>query len=471
MQPFGIDTSNLVLAAWLCFLVSCFFAVRRPAANALLNLTLIGVGEAPLALGFTSARLSGIVALMTVVMLLIRPRRHAAVPLNLMVHTPLAWLGWVYLAILAKILFESAIYGINAARTANLEMGLCEVVLPIGILLLSLARDGPEGTARDILIGMATYPALMLCAYFPYAVNAGHLQGVLSGLGRFGIGSADEINSARVMCWGAIGSFLLFLLRRNRNQGQAKNVLCLSVSCFLVLLTFLTGNRQYLFALLGFLVLWGICVKGSNDLRTMARVILVACFVLGVYKVVTSGNLALKDRLSGEAIEVEKTEGRGEIWGDALKSVFEHPILGAGFKNFGGESDAVDRTGSIIVMRDSAHGVIQDVFVEHGIVFGTAFLAGCLLVVKRALSGFQRQRQLTAELALTVASLAMIPPLLFSSVFLNAMPIYLLFILTMARDSRLQLKRGDPNLPKRLRAELRVGSRENASTGTCNRLG
>jgi hypothetical protein len=456
MQPSGIDTSNMVLAAWLCFLVSCFFAVRRPAANALLNLTLIGVGEAPLALGFTSARLSAIVALMTVLMLLIRPKRHAAVPLNLMVHTPLAWLGCVYLAILAKILFESAVYGINAARTANLEMGLCEVGLPIVILLLSLAKDGPEGTARDILIGMATFPALMLCGYFPYAVNAGQLQGVSSGLGRFGIGGADEINSARVMCWGAIGSFLLFSLRRNRNQGNAKNVLCLSVSCFLVLLTLITGNRQYLFALLGFVVLWGIWLKGANYLRTMVRVILFLCFALGAYKIVTFGNLALKDRLSEEAIEMEKTEGRGEIWGDALKSVFQHPILGAGFKNFGGESDAVDRTGSIIVMRDSAHGVIQDVFVEHGIVLGAAFFAGCLLLVKRALYGFQRQRQLTAEMALTVASLAMIPPLLFSSVFLNAMPIYWLLILTMARDSRPQLKRGGPNVPKRLRAQLRL---------------
>jgi len=69
---------------------------------------------------------------------------------------------------------------------------------------------------------------------------------------------------------------------------------------------------------------------------------------------------------------------------------------------------------------------------------GVAFLFGLIHLVLRSLRVIRYERPTTADKALTVGLLTLLLPLAFSSVFLNAMPIYLLLIMALARDSRRQ---------------------------------
>jgi len=442
------DPRDMVLAGWLCLVASLFFALRRPAANAFLNLTLVGVGGAPLISGFNYARISAFVGISTILILLTRPKQAGAVRLKDMVRTPLAWFAAVCLAILAKILIETGIYGFDASRSANLQTGLTELLFPVVVVLLGLVKNGQEATARDVLLGMAVFPILMLAGYLPFAINNGLLLAAFNGTERFTLADADTINSARVMTCGAAGSLLFFSLPRK--QGAVPGFLALTLAVGFILLILLIGNRQFLVAVSMLLLLWVLFLQTSRFKRLLASGITLVCLGLITYDVVTASNLIVKSRFSEDAFKMEASEARGAIWSDAFESVLQHPILGTGFKNFGQEMDAISRSGQTVVVRDSAHGVWQDVFTEHGIILGVAFLAGCFHLITRSWRPFL-QKRISADKALTAGLLAVLLPLLFSGVFLNGTPVYLLLVLAMARDSQQSKNGGNQRVSMRQR--------------------
>jgi O-antigen ligase len=461
MELYDFDYSHMVLAGWLCLMASIFFAFRRPAANAFLNLTFVGVGGAPLLPGFTYARLSALVAFCTILRLLIRPKQVGAVRLKFLSRTPLAWFAAVCLAILAKILIDTVIYGYDESRAVNLQVGLTELLFPVVVVLMALVKDGQEATAHDILLGMAIFPVLMLVGYLPFTVNNGLLLSAWNGTTRFSLGSADTINSARVMTCGIVGSLLFFSMPGK--QGIMKKFLAPALVLGFLLLVLLNGNRQFLLALIAFLILWAFLLQESKLKRWIVGSFTLAFLVLIMHDVFTSSHLALKDRLSAETIETDAAEGRGEIWSDAFESVLKHPMLGTGFKNFGREMDAVDRSGQVVTVRDSAHGVFQDVFTEHGVILGLAFLAGCFHLIRRSWRVF-RQKRISADKALTAGLLALLLPLLFSGSFLDATPVFLLLLLAMARDTQRLRSGNNQKVPMRQR-------KLQASAKMCHRIG
>ena len=291
-----------------------------------------------------------------------------------------------------------------------------------------------SNAARDVLLGMAVFPILMFAGWLPVAVNNGLLLAAWNGVRRFTLGDADTINAARVLCFGAVGSFGLFLLPRK--QGLAPVFLAPCLGLGLIVLVLLTANRQYLLTLFAFPVFWVFLLETSRLKRLIVGGVSIVFMGLVTYDVVTSGDVVLKDRITADALAVEISEARGPIWADAFQTMLAHPILGTGFKNYGAEVDMMDRSGNLVIGRDSAHGVFQDVFTEHGIILGMAFLAGCVHLLMRSWRDLQQTRWPAADKALTAGMLALSLPLTISAGFLNATPVYVLLLLAMARDSR-----------------------------------
>lgn len=438
MELVFADYSYAALFGWLCLAASLFFALRRPAANAFLPLSVVGMGGVPLIAGFTYARLSLFVGLLTGLVLVLRRKQEGAVRIGALARTPLAWFAWVCLAILAKIFLETVIYGLDASRTVALLSGLQDALFPIVVLLLGVMRAGQEPTERDLLVGMVTFPVLTAAGYVPFALSQGLLLSAWLGTERIALGIADTINSARVLTYGAIGSLLVFSLYGKRSA--AITFLAPCVTSGFVLLVLLTGNRQFLFALSGFLLLWAFLLQSSSRTRWLVSIAVLASLAYATASLVVTRDLVLKERISIAELLSEATDNRGVIWTRAFQTMLDHPVLGSGFKNFGEEFDAFDREGQIIGLRDSAHGAFQDVFTEHGMILGIAFLAGCIHLVVRSWRAVQQERRPTAGKALTVGLLALLLPLPFSSVFLNATPLYLLLVMAMMRDSP---RRGD----------------------------
>jgi hypothetical protein len=436
VDPLFADSTYAILAGWLCLVVSLFLAFRRPACNAFLTLTLVGIGGAPIIAGYTYGRLTAFVGLLTLLALQLRRRSRGAVHFKALARTPLSWYGGICLVIFAKIMGETIIYGLDLSRRLNLTSGLTEVLFPVSVLLLSVMKAGPESTARDVLIGMIVFPLLMIAGYLPFAFREGLIAAAWLGESRFTIGAADTINSARVLAYGAIASLVYFSLPRKSVDSLVLAFLALLFFGF-TMLVLLTGNRQFLLALLCALLLWAFFLQPSGLTHLLTSVVVFIGLAALLYNVLTQSDLSVKGRISGSAMTTEVSMERGPIWADAYKDALRHPVLGTGFKNFGDEAELeVPATGEIITLRDSAHGVLQDIFTEHGVILGVLFLLGCMELIWCAMRAIWLQKSPCCENALALVFLAMLPPLLFSGGFLNATPIYGLLVLAAVQYVR-----------------------------------
>jgi hypothetical protein len=421
-----------MVAGWLLLGAGLFFAVRRPAANVFVTLPSVGMGGVHLIAGLTYGRVSALVGLLTVLGLVLRKRQKGEVRFADLTRTPLAWFAGVCLIISFKIVVETMIYGLDASRAANLTVGLTSMVFPCVTLILSELFVGTKRSARDLHLGMVTFPVLMMVGYLPFAFTEGQLEAAFSGLRQLTIGSSDSINSASVFTYGAIGTILLWTFRRKSSRPVALAACLIPVAVGFIVLLLLTGTRQYMLGMIGFLLLWGFAVQSARAWQLLATLVVLACFGVFLSNLVNTHGYALKERLSGDKLA---TDGRLDIWTDVLESIVAHPALGTGFKNFGEECEISDKYGTVIVSRNSAHGVWQDVFAEHGVPLGLAFLAGCIHMVVRSWMVIRRMGRSLAENALILGLLALLLPRLFSGGFLNSTVIYVLLIMVMALDA------------------------------------
>jgi O-antigen ligase len=429
-----VEHIDAVILGWMCLAASLFLAVRWPAANAFLPLSLGGMGGVSLIGNYTYARLTLYVGIITAIVLIVREGSERALSMGRILRSPLVWFAIVCLMIIIKICTDTVIYGLDADRGVNLMNGVQCGLFPVVVLLLSIKKMGLEVTAREVLIGMFVFPFLTVAAYMPFAFRQGVLLSAWYGDERFNLGATDTINSARILCYGAMAFMLAFSSRRGR--WLVASILLLVVSCCFIGLLILTGNRQFFLAMLAFLILWAFFL-GSSRKGWLAGIGMLVGITYVLTPFFVSRDFVIRERMSPEELRLEASESRGVIWANAFKTTLKNPILGTGFKNFGEEIDTLGKQGENMVLRDSAHGVFQDVFVEHGMILGIAFLAGCIQLALSCLRGLRKPGPPTSSRALTVALIALLLPLPFTSMFLNASPIYLLLILAMANAAPL----------------------------------
>lgn len=434
------DYTYAAFFGWLCLAVSLIFVYRWPVANAFLPLSVTGLGGVSLVGGVTYARISSVVGLLTLLGLALRGKQEGVRSNKSRFHTPLAWFAIVCLVIGAKILAETALYGFDASRQVLLTNGLLDGLYPILVLLLGIRSIGLQASERQMLIGMFVLPTLTTIGYIMFSLRQGMLLSAWSGADRFTFGVVNSINSARVITYAAIGSLLVFTLQRRQNSFIG--ILAFGVSMGLMLLEVLTGTRQYIIALVGFLLLWVSFLQSSSVARWLLSIFLLVGIIYSVGRLVKSSDMAVAERVSAVELRAELTESRGLIWTKAFNAMADNLLLGVGFNRFGEEYDTIDKRGRPMAIRDSAHGFVQDVFTEHGLFLGTLFLIGSIQLLARSIQSVQHEPAISERKALMVGLIALVLPLPFSSVFLNATPIFLLLVLTMTQDSL----RSDPGM-------------------------
>jgi O-antigen ligase len=202
-----------------------------------------------------------------------------------------------------------------------------------------------------------------------------------------------------------------------------------------------TGTRQYAVAIGAAMLVLIQLIRGGRPARGIWAILVVIVCVCGAAVFFMHGRAVLQERFTADMLAYERGMGRGAIWREAFYEAVSNPLLGVGFKNFGQEVASLNRfTGEVEVLRDSAHGVFQDVFVEHGVVLGAGLLIGtCMLIyaampIRRASSKKPLKSRVMDGLliALTV-------PLLFSGAFCNATAIYLLLVREWVGDAQRML--------------------------------
>lgn len=425
-----------VLAGWLCVAAALYFAVRHPAANAFLTLPLTGLGGIQLAGGVSYGRASAALGMCALLGVLVRQQRASVVPLLTVVRrSSLAWLVGLCVVIALKIAFETALYGLDATRVARLSHSLINMMFPLAILISALSRGRLETIVKDLLLGMCVFSLLMLVAIIPYIIDGGLLWSALSGSARLSIGGIDTINSAKVFAVGMIGCMGFAAAHGFRAGRLGWTPLLLLAGASFGGMIILTGTRQFALSVAAFLGLLGFTYSGGRVWKKFASGLALLIVIRVVYAVVMSEDLAISRRLSVEAIGSELEVSRGAIWSQGLASALANPLFGTGFANFGEEYPTLDATGGVKMVRDTVHGVWQDVFVEHGMLLGIAFLIGSGQLIKRAWCIIVDKESDRGVKVFVAGMLALSPALLFSGVFLNATQLFMLLLVAVGSDA------------------------------------
>jgi O-antigen ligase len=203
-----------------------------------------------------------------------------------------------------------------------------------------------------------------------------------------------------------------------------------------------TGTRQYAVAIGAGMLMVVQLVGGSRGAPRIWTVLVGTALLIGALLLLTGERKSvLRERFGADMLAYERGMGRGAIWREAFYEAVSNPLLGVGFKNFGQEVASFNRfTGEVEVMRDSAHGLFQDVFVEHGAVLGAGLLIGtCMLIyaampIRRASSKKPLKSRVLDGLLI-----AQTVPLLFSGAFCDATAIYLLLVREWIGDAQRML--------------------------------
>lgn len=409
--------------AWLCLAFAAYLALRAPVANALLPLSTALIGNVPIIGWVTYGRFSILLGLLTVISIL-SSRREAGIPMSSLVLGRQRWFVFLCFIVLVKIGFETASLGLDATRRSSLIGGLHDTAFPLAVVLLALNRRPMIEVERHLIFGMMAYPLIAALGPVWFAFQNGLLASSLQGTERFAFGKVDTINSARIVCHGAIASILIAgpWLR----LPIAMRIAAIPVCAAQITLLALTGTRQYMVAFSVFIVLSVLKLVPSLKLKVLIAILGLPMLFYSVAPIIANADIALVGRFSLDSLEAEATESRGYIWQRAFAASAASPLLGSGFRNFGDEFEVIDSEGNTRTLRDTAHGAIQDVFAEHGLLLGTAYLLGVLQLVFCAT---KYDRYTSLGRALSIAFISLQAAMLFSSAFLNATPIYLTLLL------------------------------------------
>jgi O-antigen ligase len=411
--------------AWLTILISLWFSLLRPAANMFLPIAVPVFGPVKMGLGFSFAQISSVVAVFCVAGLLSRTKCENALGFNRTVLGSNRMMFFTCSLILAKIICETGFYGLDEYRSQAFYGALFESIIPIALLWAAAIKISVYQLQRQILLGFSVYPTIIVFGSVLHAFDTGLVQASLQGLGRLQLGRADTITSAKIICMCLMGICMVSKVFLANFRRIAVLVYFLTLPILMLLL--LIGTRQYLLVAAVFLFLWARSFSVSNLAQFFTNVAVFALVVVFLISFAFSRDLVMLDRFSKDALKEESTENRGAIWNSAFIAFLEHPLMGTGFKNFGEVLFlGFGADGRPIFMRDTAHGVLQDVFTEHGVFLGCFFLVGWVKILLFTLK-FTKGNDIRLVLAICLISMQF--ALVFSSSFFTATPIYMMALL------------------------------------------
>lgn len=278
------------------------------------------------------------------------------------------------LLISVKAGLDTMVLGLDQFRQSAWKRTFLVVFIPnallVGSFLLQSKREMVEDFFRAYLLLFGIWLVTGLAATFQHDPASLFFVGDL----RLQLHNNDTINTVRpipmfmiCMCWlvitsprgtwrtvgyvGMLASLVIVILSGTRQVG---------LSCALIMLLFLLILGQGRWA--------------------MALLIISACAYIP-FSLLKTGSLFSRIETDGVT-----DYGRLEIWSNAYDSVLQSPFVGLGFREWGLiYRDWNYADGLAIDNKDTAHGLFQDITVDHGFIIGGAFFICYLLAVGAAL--------------------------------------------------------------------------------------
>ncbi|MBI3416401.1 MAG: O-antigen ligase family protein [Verrucomicrobia bacterium] len=396
-----------LLAAAVCFL-------KYPSAISLLGFTAIGLGGEKFQESISYAQVVVALQFSCLLTLIFRSARANGLDALIGIFRKGTTFYFVVLAALwIKILFDCMAYGIDEFRLFSLKLAIYTVFLPGAIFLMSIVATGIEATGRGLLYGLCLFSCtyLLPLAYPIYAES--RVVDAAFGDIRLTTFGMDTINGGRMFFFGCVGFLLLGASLRSRNLIK---IFCFMVSLAFFIFCLLNGTRQYVVAVL--IAVVAVLFMLGRTREVVALSILLGVAGLGYAMRGVYAEAQVAERVTTANVQMEMAEGRGRIWREAFYVALESPLLGVGYRNFGQElSSYSEETGEITSTKDTAHGFFQDVFVEHGFVFGTLLLIGWILVIWKLARSTKMQLSLMQRFIFVLLIVFSIPETLSAAVY------------------------------------------------------
>jgi O-antigen ligase len=396
---------------WVATVIGALcFLWRSPEANWCVGLT-VQVGQAEVSGPLWVSRVIYAILVLAVLRAALRSRRTSALRAALegiRCNPGSSVLLFALVIVALKCLADVWNTGLDFERSATLKAYVYLCLIPTSLVALAFLTRTAEDGLRVVLKGLCYFAIVIFAGYFLEILDHGAMS-VMIDTDALSYGGMDTTNGGRFLFLTALSFLIAARWVRYRSTALICSLVCLLASALLLL----NGTRAFLLGLTVAVFLLALTREGL-DRRVIAGVVLVS--VVGLFGSSWIARTSLAGKLTAEEISDQTSRGRGSIWMAAWEVGTERPLSGVGFRNFWlvyrPESAGEPRRGS-------AHGFLQDICAEHGIVLSGLCMVGVVLIVYRLLRGRERRLGGARTLYLVLA-VALCIPEQFSGMFMNA---------------------------------------------------
>jgi hypothetical protein len=284
-----------------------------------------------------------------------------------------AWIFALLVVVSIKAGVDTFTLGLDQYREAAWKRMFISVALPTAVavagFILRPTRDYLEDFFKATLLLFGIWIVTGLAA----ALQHDPASLFLTGERRLQLHNNDTINTVRpvpmfmiAMCWLALP-----------HQGKKWVPIGYAGMFISVLIVILSGTRQVAISCVLIALLF-LLMRGQG--RIAGGILF---FALAAY--IPYSQLRESSLFARVGTEGMTDYGRIDIWTSAYRGVMESPLTGLGFREWGDVIVGWDKgTGLPIDNKDTAHGLFQDIAVDHGLILGFAFLVAYLLTAVSA---------------------------------------------------------------------------------------
>ncbi|QYM77517.1 O-antigen ligase family protein [Horticoccus luteus] len=417
-----LDFSFAPIAAILCFAVYFWLLWKFPTGIVFIGFTTYGIAWTTFG-GFNYARIVFFLQLASAAYFTFQVLKTKGTErLFQFLTSKYSFFLWFIVLVWIKVAFDLLYFGLDDFRVSALKIAAQTIFLPWIVFFIAAVGTDPWRFASGIMIGMVAFALAFVLPTVPGMIMEGRLLSAVFGIDRLTIYNMDTIGGGRFFFMGAVGSLALL------TGGGLRRVwvVSLTVLCgtfFLLLL--LNGTRQFI---IGTIIATLMCSYSLFRTRGLLRfaVFAVAASVIGYFAYGIFQSAEVGERFSGEDLSRELAVSRGAIWSRALDAGLAKPFVGEGFRRFGDVVMTPSQTGEEDLVADlsGAHGFFQDIWAEHGAVWGGVGFVIFLFSIRHMLKRV-RVEEHSVIWALYAVLIAMVVPLFMSGSIYSSGAMYL----------------------------------------------
>lgn len=377
----SIHSQFVYLIAVLVVLVGAYFAVFKPAGNFILGYSPIVLGSISFTRDLSFAKIIALIQVMGALHIITKYLLEKNKRFRTDFFRKNAVVVGLILLLWMKILVDCTTTGMDEFRSLALKYLLMNIITPLCLMVFDRELNGAKKAAQHAITGMMVFSVIFLVTALPSVIidkgfqHAFSEQYISEDQYRFSTLGTDPINYGRFFFFGLCGCLLTSL---QFNKLPIKWALYGMSFVFFVFIV-ASGTRQFLLASLCFMLFLFSILKMKKVLYISVFAVFLFISTLGFIENISSyvgKSGSVLDRFSIKLISDELADNRGEIWRRAYAETLNNFALGVGFRRFGDPAEQINPdTKESYTVLDSAHGFFQDLFVEHGIFMGFAFLA------------------------------------------------------------------------------------------------